>query len=189
LETGSCTIDLSRAARYRPSQPSPAQLSLSAAALARLDPLDAPPEDIAHVWAAVRAAVLQSEPHVAKTLLEGLGGGLTPTGDDVLAGLLLFAHWAEPASPVPGEIALQAATTDLSRCYLAWAAAGQSIQPIHDLLDAAERVASASDPAGASAARDRFDRLAAHVASIGHSSGKGMLAGLGLAATARSTRR
>jgi len=87
---------------------------------------------------------------------------------------------------MPNEVAVHAATTDLSRCFLAWAAAGQSIQPIHDLLDAADQVASSADLASASAAHDQFDRAVTVVASIGRSSGKGMLAGLGLAARAWS---
>lgn len=184
LCTGSCVIDLSRADGYRPTQPSPARLRTIAPALARLDHPGAPPEDIVPVWAAVRAAVERSALHAARTLLEGLGGGLTPTGDDVLAGLLLFAHWADPESAVPGEVAQQTATTDLSRSFLAWAAAGQSIQPVHDLLDAAELVVSSAGLASASTAQDQFDHVAADIASVGHSSGQGLLAGLGLAATA-----
>ena len=186
LWTNTCTIDLSRAASHRPTQPSPAQLRVIAPMLARLDRRDAVPNDVVHVWPAVRIAVERSELHAARKLLEGLGDGLTPTGDDVLAGLVLFAHWADPLSVMPNEVAVHAATTDLSRCFLAWAAAGQSIQPIHDLLDAADQVASSADLASASAAHDQFDRAVTVVASIGRSSGKGMLAGLGLAARAWS---
>ena len=186
LWTNSCTIDLSRAASHRPTQPSPVQLRAVAPTLARLDRWDAVPNDVADVWAAVRAAVERSDLHVARKLLEGLGDGLTPTGDDVLAGLVLFAHWADPFSAVPAEVVAHAATTDLSRCFLTWASVGQSIQPIHDMLEAAGQLASAAGLVSSSAAHDRFDRAVATVASIGGSSGKGILAGLGLAATACS---
>jgi hypothetical protein len=186
LWTNSCTIDLSRAASHRPTQLSPVQLRAVTPTLARLDRRDAVPNDVSHVWAAVRAAVERSDFHAARKLLEGLGGGLTPTGDDVLAGLVLFARWADPFSAVPAEVAAHAVTTDLSRCFLTWAAVGQSIQPIHDLLAAAGQLASAAGLAAGSAAQDRFDRAVATVASIGGSSGKGILAGLGLAATACS---
>jgi Protein of unknown function (DUF2877) len=179
-------IGLSRAARYWPYQPSPTNLRTIAPVLARLGHLDTVPNDVAHLWPAVRTAVEQAELHVARQLLQGVGGGLTPTGDDVLAGLLLFARWADPQSPEPTEVAQQAATTVLSRCFLAWAARGQSIQPVHDLIDAAGNLTSQADAASPPAALDGFQRAIATVASIGGTSGKGMLCGLGLAAVAWS---
>lgn len=181
LRIDSCTIELSRAARHRPTQPSPTLLRRVAPTLARLDRREAVPTDLAHVWMAVRLAVERADLHAARERLEGLGAGLTPTGDDVLAGLVLFAHWADPLSTVPAEVARHAATSDLSRCFLAWAAAGQGIQPVHDLIDAAGRLAASTGLKCASTARDRFERTVDVVALIGGSSGKGMLAGLGLA--------
>jgi hypothetical protein len=177
-------IDLSRAARYRPYQPSPKTLRKIAPVLLPLGHLNTLPNDVAHLGPAVRTAVERAELHEARQLLQGVGDGLTPTGDDVLAGLTLFARWSDPESTVPSEVAQQAATTMLSRCFLAWAARGQSIQPVHDVIDAAQLLASQMDVASPSSARDRFEQTVATVASIGGSSGKGMLAGLGLAATA-----
>ncbi len=182
LQTDSFAIDLSRAVLHRPPQPSLGQLQTIAPILARLDRLAARLGDVAHVWDAVGIATRRSDLHAARRLLEGLGGGLTPTGDDVLAGLVMFARWSDPSSTVPAEVARLAATTHLSRCFLTWAAAGQSIQPIHDLLIAAEKLAQCKGAAAGSAAQERFDRAAAVVASIGASSGSGVLAGLGLAA-------
>ena len=143
LWTNSCTIELSRAACHQPTQPSPRLLRTIAPTIARLDGWNALPNDVAHVWMVVRVSVERADLHAARKLLAGLGAGLTPTGDDVLAGILLFAHWADPLSVLPTEVAQCAATTDLSRCFLNWAAAGQSIQPLHDLIDAASQLVSA----------------------------------------------
>lgn len=184
LLTDTCIIDLSRAARYRPESPSPTQLRALAPLLADLDRQDRVPSDLAEVWEPARAAVFRADLHQARTLLEGRGSGLTPTGDDVLAGLLLFSHWADPLSDAPAEVASRAATTDLSRCFLSWAAVGQSIQPVHDLVDAAGGSEISAGSRDALAVCERFAQAVAGVASIGSSSGSGMLAGLGLAAAA-----
>jgi hypothetical protein len=177
-------IDLSRATRYRPYQPSQETLRKIAPVLSPLGHLNNLPNDVAHLWSAVRAAVERAKLHEARQLLQGVGEGLTPTGDDVLAGLILFTRWFDPESNVPVEVAQQAATTMLSRHFLAWAARGQSIQPVHDVIDAAEHLALRVDVTGPSAAMEKFEEAVATVASIGGSSGKGMLAGLGLAASA-----
>ncbi|MGI9327994.1 MAG: DUF2877 domain-containing protein [Pseudomonadales bacterium] len=179
LWVDSCTIKLAHAVCYRPTQPPPRHLRALAPTLARLDRCDAVPKDVEHVWMAVRLAVEHADLHAARKLLEGLGEGLTPTGDDVLAGLVLFARWADPLSDVPADVALRAATSDLSRCFLTWAAAGQSIQPVHDVIDTASQLVS-----GVEMANDSFGDAVKTVASIGGSSGSAMLAGLGLAAAA-----
>lgn len=183
LWTDSCTIELSRAVCHRPIQPSPRLLRTIAPKIARLNGWGVLPNDVVHVWMAVKLSVERADLHAARKLLAGLGAGLTPTGDDILAGLLLFAHWADPLSVLPTEVALRAATTDLSRCFLNWAAAGQSIQPLHDLIDAASQLVTAPDSLKCtSAANNSFEQSVAAVASIGGSSGRGLLAGLGLAA-------
>jgi Protein of unknown function (DUF2877) len=71
----------------------------------------------------------------AVTALAGLGPGLTPSGDDVLAGMLLVASLTERFSPAKlGAAADGARTHDISRAFLRWAAKGHSIEPVHDLL-------------------------------------------------------
>lgn len=184
LLTDSCIVDLSRAVRYRPDPPSPTQLQALAPLLAGLDRQDGVPIDLAEVWEPARAAIFRSDLHEARTLLQGRGSGLTPTGDDVLAGILLFSHWADPFCKVPAEVALRAATTDLSRSFLRWAAVGQSIQPVHDLVSAAGGSEMSAGSRGASAVHERFVQAVAAVALIGSSSGRGILAGLGVAAAA-----
>lgn len=177
------SIELSTAIRHYPIKPTRSQIVSIASTLSSLDSMNSVPQDVIRVWASVRIAVEHADLHTARRLLEGLGSGLTPTGDDVLAGLLLYAHWVDPTSPVPTEVSLSAATTNLSRCFLSWAAIGQSIQPLHDLIDAANQLVSADNPVIALIASGRFEQSIVTVASIGGSSGKGMLAGLGLAAS------
>ena len=83
--------------------------------------------------------------HAADRLL-GLGGGLTPEGDDVLAATaaVVFAAgdavgFAEPerarwlSALVPADAA--ARTTALSATLLALAAEGRIVEPVHRLLD------------------------------------------------------
>lgn len=93
--------------------------------------------------------------------LSGLGPGLTPAGDDALAGILLLA--GDP-SLVDG-----ARTNDIARAFLTWAARGQSIEPVHRFLVAVAR----GDRDGAAAALRTLLRF-------GHSSGADLAYGLGL---------
>ncbi len=101
--------------------------------------------------------------------LAGLGPGLTPSGDDVLAGILLVASMTERFSPTELRAAADSTRThDISRSFLKWAANGHSIEPVHDLLAA---VAAGQPTQGAEQA----------VASVGATSGHDLLLGLRLA--------
>jgi hypothetical protein len=106
----------------------------------------------------------------SRELLEGRGGGLTPTGDDVLAGVLLVHAWRGEDEEILLRAARDTATTHLSRSFLAWAARGQSVAPVHDLVASAAR-------------RDHlaFDDAVGTVSAIGGSSGTALLWGIGLA--------
>ena len=74
--------------------------------------------------------------------LVGLGQGLTPTGDDILMGVL-FGLWAYQPNPVWLEAILDAvmggatgqSTTTLSINFLRAAAAGEATQPWHNLVN------------------------------------------------------
>lgn len=96
--------------------------------------------------------------------LSGLGPGLTPAGDDALAGVLLVLGAYDRAAAVAA--ADRARTNDIARAFLAWAARGQSIEPVHRLL-------AADDAGGASAAL-------ADLLRFGHSSGADLAFGLRL---------
>ena len=128
--------------------------------------------DLDHVWGAVTGDVRRGDLAAALRRLEGRGAGLTPSGDDVLAGILLVCAIDPACRGALGRLAGSARTTALSRAYLKWAAQGQSIEPAHDLLDAA----AAPDPAG-------MGRAARSLAAVGATSGRALVAGLALAAT------
>lgn len=103
--------------------------------------------------------------HAAR--LGGRGPGLTPEGDDVLAGLLLVA--AAQGSPPEGLAAIAASvrTTAVASAFLAWAARGQCIAPAHDVLaELAVHGPHASTPA------------CARLTAVGASSGGALLAGI-----------
>jgi len=99
----------------------------------------------------------------------GLGPGLTPSGDDVLAGVLLIDALAGRPSSRRCEAIAAARTTRVASSFLAWAARGQSIEPVHLLLAA---LAAGDDMQVA--ARQRTIR------SYGSSSGADLLLGLRL---------
>lgn len=164
-------IDLARAAVYEPPRPGPVELQLAASALETMRHQLVVPDDLESRWESVRQAIAGDDLVAARELLEGRGGGLTPTGDDVLAGVLLVHAWRGDDPDGLAEIARAAATTNLSRSFLAWAALGQSLAPVHDLV---VRAAAKDEPG--------FDRAVAAVSAIGGSSGVAVLWGIGLAA-------
>lgn len=100
--------------------------------------------------------------------LGGRGPGLTPEGDDVLAGLLLATRAARGAAGEPElrAVAASVGTTEVAAAFLAWAARGQCIEPAHDWLTA-----------GDGAARRGAER---RLRAVGASSGAALLAGLRL---------
>lgn len=121
-----------------------------------------PPDALALLRAGVPASV---------PALLGLGGGLTPLGDDVLAGWLaaMTASDHDGRHPIAAEVERLAPgrTTLLSATLLSCAARG-------DVLP---------EYAAVVAALDRRNHLAAleRLTAIGHTSGQGMLLGLTLA--------
>jgi hypothetical protein len=113
----------------------------------------------------------------AAARLAGLGEGLTPAGDDFLAGALhaLWARRGEGAEALAATVAAAAAprTTTLSATWLASAARGQAAAPWRDLVAA---LASGREPA--------VEAALARVVSTGHTSGAASLAGF--AATSKA---
>ena len=112
--------------------------------------------------------------------LLGLGPGLTPSGDDLLAGMLIGLHAAGEAAVAAGlatfvRDAPDDATSPFSRAHLAAAADGLPSAAMH----AAVAALLEGDIAALPAAVDRLD-------GIGHTSGWDMLAGavIGLRAVA-----
>jgi hypothetical protein len=165
-------IELGSGPAFAPPSPGRTEVLAAAPALSRVLERLAPPADLAPVWTAVRAAVAAGDLLGSRILLEGRGIGLTPTGDDVLAGVLLVHAWcgADPERLLTA--AHGAATTNLSRAFLAWAARGQSLLSVHELM-------TTTEPA-------QFSRSVETIWAIGGSSGPALLWGLGLAASAES---
>jgi hypothetical protein len=113
-------------------------------------------------------------PGLVRQLL-GSGSGLTPSGDDVLAGFLVGSRsFGVPADELRAAVLAGApgATTDLSATLLWHAARGESIPPVDSLLRAL-----AADPAG-------VDESLAAVLRVGHSSGVALATGVHAAAKA-----
>jgi hypothetical protein len=112
--------------------------------------------------------------------LIGLGPGLTPSGDDVLAGVLVTLHGLRPEladslRALGGEIAHRATgrTTALASTLLGQAALGYAVEPLLDVVDA---VSGTSMPL----AGPIVERLTA----VGHTSGRDLLLGVVLATEA-----
>jgi hypothetical protein len=130
--------------------------------------------------AAVAELVARGEVETIAARLGGRGPGLTPAGDDVLAGIVLALHaLGRPEARL--QSAVEAVrTTDLARAYLHWCARGQCIAPAHDVL----RTVADGDVAG-------LTRAAQRLGALGASSGADLLLGLqlGLCAAPQNGRR
>ena len=141
-------IDLRAARPFRPSLPTREALAALGGVLDEVLEVvlvgDRWPLD-----AATRAELAALDLDAARVLLQGRGAGLTPAGDDVLAGLLLVHRWWWPGSDEARAVAAAADTTELSRALLRWAAVGQSVQPVHELAAAAGRDHAAAVAAAA----------------------------------------
>ncbi len=138
-------------------------------------PGDPPPD---HHWLhePLLAALAATEPGhaaVAVAAVVGRGPGLTPAGDDALAGALLVRAALAPAGPArpdPLSVAVRghlARTTAVSAALLEAAADGWSVPEVVALVDA---VAASDGPATAAA-------LPA-VLALGHTSGRDLVAGI-----------
>lgn len=182
LEVAGRRLPVGRAETWRGPLPDPARLR--AAAPFAVDVLAGAPRSslLDDPW---RTALRRAEAAVgggdlpgAAAVLGGLGPGLTPSGDDALAGILLAHRALAGAAAEPHLLAAarSAVTTDLSAALTAWAARGQSVAPVHDLLAAVtegDRTAAVTAIAG--------------IASLGASSGADLLLGLRLGLQSAAT--
>ena len=138
---------------------------------ARVRPVTHDPHSLhsSHVHSSDRPTRAQAERCVAALI--GRGPGLTPAGDDALAGILLVAH----AHGVAGEVAeavraLLTSTTAVSAALLDAAADGYAASEVVALVDAAV----AGDPAVVA-------RALPAVLAIGHTSGADLVIGVSAA--------
>lgn len=119
--------------------------------------------DRAHLAALLRSG----EPAAVVDRLGGRGGGFTPAGDDVLAGLLL-AGWSNGVGSWVGaleDLAAGARTGEPSASFLRWAARGHSIEAVHRFFD---DLGQGRDPTPS----------VERIVTIGSSSGRALLTGL-----------
>jgi hypothetical protein len=137
------------------------------------DPLDA--SGRAAVAELVRAIADGDSPDLAVRDLLGRGPGLTPTGDDVLAGALVsLSALGAPATTALATAVLRAApdaTTAVSAALLRHATRGECIPQLHDLVEAIG--AGTGDPATGD-----LPRAAGALLAVGHCSGAGLLHGV-----------
>jgi hypothetical protein len=136
------------------------------------DPLDAPGR--AAVADLVRTVGEGGRPDSAVASLLGRGPGLTPTGDDVLAGAMVtLAALGAPAGATLSTAVLRSApdaTTTVSLALLRHAARGECIPQLGDLVEAL--ATGGSDTGGA------LPRAAGALLAVGHCSGAGLLHGV-----------
>ncbi len=144
LRVGEIDVDLRDTAQWASALPSRAQLASGATLLmevasdlASRSALHADPfrDRAADAQSRLRAGDLAG----TVERLAGLGPGLTPAGDDALAGVLFVrrAMGGEEAQPALLEAAAAARTTEIASAFLSWAARGQALSPGHDLIGAA----------------------------------------------------
>jgi hypothetical protein len=135
-------------------------------------PLDLAVPRVRALAAAYRSGDRERVRRTSGALL-GLGGGLTPSGDDLVGGALfgrlLVAADAAPWRALGAELAVEAERSShaISAALLADLASGASFAPLHATADA---LARGDDDAALASARV--------LAALGHSSGWDMLAGL-----------
>lgn len=118
-----------------------------------------------------RAFLAEDDLPGAASVLGGFGPGLTPAGDDCLAGILIIANvlWGHSPTPMLTRLVEDVQTNEISLAFLQWAARGQSVEPVHRFLELAGR----GDAHDASIALNALTRF-------GHSSGADLALGLRL---------
>ncbi len=128
----------------------------------------------------------------ATTALLGLGEGLTPQGDDVLAGLLVTLHAATATRPMAcrlGDVvAGQAAarTTTLSAALLRDAADGLAVPALVDLVDALHETGRGV-PTGRPTTHRTLADVVVRLLAVGHTSGAALAHGVLAAARLHAT--
>ncbi|MFT4247859.1 MAG: DUF2877 domain-containing protein [Pseudomonas sp.] len=145
--------------------------------LEALCPISAdPPLHVAAVAALLRnrPSAILDWPQLASDLV-GLGPGLTPAGDDFLAGAMIALHQFDPGADRHCQAMLrrcEGASTRLSLALLERAAQGQCSQAWHELLEAL----AIAEPA-ATFVTHRLEQAIRGVLAHGASSGADTLAG------------
>lgn len=170
VELPGCRVVVEGARRWQGTLPEPARFLAAAGAVAdtageaasgSLLPEPATSE--------ARTLVERDDLDAAARVLAGLGPGLTPSGDDVLGGVLFALRAARGRMEEPrlAAVADGVETTIIARAFLRWAARGQALAPVHDLVGATVR-----------GDRDAARAAARALAAVGESSGADFALGL-----------
>jgi hypothetical protein len=157
-------------ARVRDRVPAPGADARAVGAVldAALDRVAPALPDLSTQAAAVVGALRSGgDPEPAMLAMAGAGPGLTPSGDDALAGALLVARASGLDVPAAAVAAAGRRTTLIAAHLLAAAAEGHAARPVVDLVDAV--TAAAPGEVG--------ERLTA-VLALGHTSGADLVAGV-----------
>jgi hypothetical protein len=126
----------------------------------------------------LEVAAVKREPQEL-TALVGLGGGLTPSGDDMLVGLIAAWRLVSVAVPAAAEWCLQLAES-LRACLHADATPALSRQLLEAAIEGAFTEPVLALGAALSAGDDAaLDRAISTVLAMGHRSGADLLLGLG----------
>ena len=160
------------------------QLAPSRGLLALLEPDQPTSPSVSRILCAFRQALAELPPRqmwppskvaLVTARLAGLGWGLTPAGDDWLAGMLAWAWLAHPRAQAVGVAVMAAAashTTVLSAAFLRSAAHGECDAAWKNLL-----AALASDKPGAAGPLFSLEAAVRAVLAYGATSGADKLAG------------
>ena len=174
LRAGTAHVSLGEARAWVGPLPSPSELTRGAGLLAEVagelaarSALHADPFRDRADQACARLSAGDLAGTVA--LLAGLGPGLTPAGDDALAGLLLVRRilQGDEAERALLEAAAGARTAEIAAAFLSWAARGQALSPVHDLIGAA-----------ANGDRNACEAASVSLARVGETSGADFALGL-----------
>jgi hypothetical protein len=171
LQAGPVLLMLAGARVWQGAVPDPAQLALrTGTALDLLQRIAGSALD-SSVSDRARASLAEDDLAGAVSVLGGFGPGLTPAGDDCLAGILIIAStlWGRPGAPLLADLVEDIQTNEIANAFLRWAARGQSIEPVHRFLEHAAR----GEAGNASIALTDLTRF-------GHSSGADLALGLRL---------
>ena len=147
-----------------------------------------PPEAISRLQIALSRCAASDRDHELDGAVDGLiglGRGLTPGGDDVLAGLLVGLRAAgrtDAAAGIAGRTLRRVTerTTLLSADLLRLAAAGEACLEVLALLRAIHRPPSAQAAPGVGVAGPPVTSAINRILSIGHTSGADLATGLAL---------
>jgi Protein of unknown function (DUF2877) len=195
LDVGSLALDIVRWWSPRPPRTitSPAYGDAPLTDVLRL--LPALPYDLENRLALLMTSLAAADAAglaAATTALLGLGAGLTPQGDDVLAGLLVTLHAALATRRLARRfgdlVTSQAATrtTSLSAALLRDAADGFAVPALVDFVDALYEIGPA-DRAGRPTTHRTLADVAVPLLAVGHTSGAALAHGA-LAAARLHTR-